>query len=152
MGRAGSRAQMTMKNKSARDTARRVFQIESDAIAGLIARLDAKFDDAVERLLGCKGRVVVTGLGKSGLIGRKIAATFASTGTPALFLHAADALHGDLGMLTHDDILLAISSSGETDELVDLVEAAKRLNLRLITLTANAQSTLALASELILDI
>jgi arabinose-5-phosphate isomerase len=96
--------------------------------------------------------VVVSGLGKSGLIGRKTAATFASTGTPSFFLHAAEALHGDLGMLTDKDVLLAISSSGETEELVELVEAAKRLGIHLITLTANSRSTLASASDVVLDI
>src|ERR1700683_2543674 len=99
-------------------TAKRVLQIESEAIAGLIDRLDERFESAVDLLRGCQGRVVVTGLGKSGLIGRKVAATFASTGSPSFFLHAAEALHGDLGMLTADDILLAISTSGETEELI----------------------------------
>jgi arabinose-5-phosphate isomerase len=133
-------------------TARRVLQIESEAIAGLIERLDARFENAVEMLYSCKGRVVVTGLGKSGLIGRKTAATFASIGTPSLFLHASEALHGDLGMLTGDDVLVAISSSGETEELIELVEAVKRLGVRLITLTANLKSTLASASNIVLDI
>jgi arabinose-5-phosphate isomerase len=132
--------------------AKRVLRIEADAIAGLIDRLDERFEQAIELLYGCKGRVVVTGLGKSGLIGRKIAATFASTGTPSLFLHAADALHGDLGILTSEDILLAISSSGETEELVELLETVKRLRIRLITLTSNSRSTLASASDVVLDI
>ena len=133
-------------------TAKRVLRIESEAIAGLIAHLDERFEKAVELLYACKGRVVVTGLGKSGLIGRKIAATFASTGTPSLFLHASEALHGDLGMLTGDDVLLAISSSGETQELIELVESVKRLGVQLITLTANPRSTLASASDIVLDI
>jgi arabinose-5-phosphate isomerase len=133
-------------------TAKRVLRIESEAIAGLIARLDERFENAVELLYTCKGRVVVTGLGKSGLIGRKIAATFASIGTPSLFLHASEALHGDLGMLTGDDVLLAISSSGETEELIELVEAVKRLGIHLITLTANPRSTLGSASNIVLDI
>jgi arabinose-5-phosphate isomerase len=118
----------------------------------LIARLDERFEKAVELLYACKGRVVVTGLGKSGLIGRKIAATFASIGTPSLFLHASEALHGDLGMLTGDDVLLAISSSGETEELIELVESVKRLGIHLITLTANPRSTLGSASNIVLDI
>ncbi len=134
------------------ETAKRVLRVESEAIAGLIARLDARFEKAVELLHGCKGRVVVTGLGKSGLVGRKIAATFASTGTPALFLHAGEALHGDLGMLTAGDVLLAISSSGETGELLELLESVKRLGVPLIALTANAKSTLAGASSIVLDI
>jgi arabinose-5-phosphate isomerase len=133
-------------------TAKRVLRIESEAIAGLIARLDERFEKAVELLYNCKGRVVVTGLGKSGLIGRKTAATFASIGTPSLFLHASEALHGDLGMLTGDDVLLAISSSGETQELVELVESVKRLGVQLIALTANPRSTLASASNIVLDI
>jgi arabinose-5-phosphate isomerase len=133
-------------------TAKRVLRIESEAIAGLIARLDERFEKAVELLYNCKGRVVVTGLGKSGLIGRKTAATFASIGTPSLFLHASEALHGDLGMLTGDDVLLAISSSGETQELIELVESVKRLGVQLIVLTANPRSTLASASNIVLDI
>src|SRR6202044_3015863 len=115
-------------------------------------RLDERFEKAVELLYACMGRVVVTGVGKSGLIGRKTAATFASIGTPSLFLHASEALHGDLGMLTGDDVLVAISSSGETEELIELVEAVKRLGVRLITLTANLKSTLAGASNIVLDI
>jgi len=133
-------------------TAKRVLRIESEAIAGLIERLDERFEKAVELLYACKGRVVVTGLGKSGLIGRKTAATFASIGTPSLFLHAAEALHGDLGMLTADDVLLGISSSGETEELVELVESVKRLGIHIISLTANPRSTLAAASDIVLDI
>jgi arabinose-5-phosphate isomerase len=133
-------------------TAKRVLRIESEAIAGLIARLDERFENAVELLYACKGRVVVTGLGKSGLIGRKTAATFASIGTPSLFLHASEALHGDLGMLTGDDVLLAISSSGETEELIELLESVKRLGIHLITLTANPRSTLGSASNIVLDI
>jgi arabinose-5-phosphate isomerase len=133
-------------------TARRVLRIEAEAIAGLIDRLDERFERAVELLHACRGRVVVTGLGKSGLIGRKIAATFASTGSPSFFLHAAEALHGDLGMLTASDVLLAISSSGETEELVELLEAVKRLGVHLITLTAAPASTLASASDIVLDI
>jgi arabinose-5-phosphate isomerase len=118
----------------------------------MIERLNERFEKAVEILYQCKGRVVVTGLGKSGLIGRKTAATFASTGTPSFFLHAAEALHGDLGMLTANDVLLAISSSGETEELLELVEAVKRLGIHLITLTAKPRSTLAGASDVVLDI
>ncbi len=138
--------------KSALETAKRVLQIEAQAISGLIERLDARFEAAVELLYACKGRIAVTGLGKSGLIGRKVAATFSSTGTPSFFLHAGDALHGDLGMLTDADVLLAISSSGETEELIEVVEAVKRLGARLVTLTAEPRSTLAAASDVVLDI
>jgi len=134
------------------DRAKRVLRIEAEAISDLIGRIGADFETAVEILYGCKGRVVVTGLGKSGIIGRKIAATFSSTGTPALFMHAAEALHGDLGMLAGGDAMLAVSASGETDELIDLLEAVKRLGLPLITLTARPNSTLARESEVVLDI
>jgi arabinose-5-phosphate isomerase len=134
------------------ETAKRVLRVESEAIAGLIERLDARFEKAVELLHACKGRVVVTGLGKSGLVGRKIAATFASTGTPALFLHTGEALHGDLGMLTAGDVMLAISASGETAELIELLETVKRLGVPLLALTANPKSTLAQASNIVLDI
>ena len=138
--------------KTTLETARRVLRIEAEAIEGLIERLDERFDKAVEVLYGCKGRVVVTGLGKSGLIGRKIAATFSSTGTPSLFLHAVEALHGDLGMLTSGDVLVAISASGETEELIELLEAVKRLGVQLITLTSGSQSTLAASSDIVLDV
>jgi arabinose-5-phosphate isomerase len=145
-------AAATRQAKSHLEIAKRVLRIEADAIAGLIERLDERFEKAVELLYSCKGRIVVTGLGKSGLIGRKISATFSSTGTPSIFLHAADALHGDLGTLTPADVLVAISSSGETDELVELLEAVKRLGVCMITLTANARSTMAAASDFVLDI
>jgi arabinose-5-phosphate isomerase len=138
--------------KMAIEGAKRVFQVEAEAIAGLAEHLDARFEKAVDIIYGCKGRAVVTGLGKSGLIGRKVAATFASMGTPSLFLHAADALHGDLGMLAAGDVLVAISSSGETQELVDLIEPAKRLGIPLIALTARANSPLGAASDVVLDI
>src|SRR3984957_18174565 len=134
------------------ETAKRVLRIESEAIAALIDRLDARLESAVEMLFACKGRVVVTGLGKSGLIGRKISATFASTGTPSLFLHAGDALHGDLGALVTGDVLLAISASGETGELVELLETVKRLGIQVIALTAKPQSSLGAASDIVLDI
>jgi len=134
------------------ETARRVLRIESEAIAALIDRLDARFENAVTALFNCKGRVVVTGMGKSGLIGRKISATFSSIGTPSFFLHAAEAAHGDLGMLVSDDVVLAISVSGETQELLDMIETLKRLGISLVTLTANSRSTLAAASDVVLDI
>jgi arabinose-5-phosphate isomerase len=134
------------------ETAKRVLRIEAEAIAGLIDRLDERFDRAVDLLFACKGRVVVTGMGKSGLIGRKISATFASTGTPSLFLHAAEAMHGDLGMLVGDDVIVAISYGGETEELLELLETSKRLGIHLITMTANPRSSLAAASDVVLDI
>ena len=138
--------------KAAMETAKRVFLVESEAIYALIERLDSRFEKAVDLLYKCKGRAVVTGLGKSGLIGRKVAATFSSMGTPSLFLHAADALHGDLGMLAAGDVLIAISASGETQELIDLIEPAKRLGTPLIALTANTNSPLATSSDVVLDI
>jgi arabinose-5-phosphate isomerase len=134
------------------DTARRVLKIEAQAIEDVLARLDASFEKAVELLFRCKGRVVVTGMGKSGLIGRKISATLSSTGTPSIFLHAADALHGDLGMLARGDAMLAVSYGGETEEIVRLLEALKRLEMPLVTLTGKTNSTLAEASEVVLDV
>ena len=134
------------------ETARRVLRIEAQAIQDVLARLDASFDRAVEVLFACKGRVVVTGMGKSGLIGRKISGTLSSTGTPSFFLHPADALHGDLGMLARGDALLAISYGGETQEILDLLETLKRLEIAIVTLTGNPQSTLAEASDVALDV
>ncbi len=134
------------------ETARRVLRIEAQALEDLLARLDERFNKAVEILLQCKGRVVVTGMGKSGLIGRKMAATFASTGTPSSFLHPAEALHGDLGMLVGEDVVLAISYGGETEEIIALLETIKRLSIPLVTLTGNLRSTLAAASDAVLDI
>jgi arabinose-5-phosphate isomerase len=134
------------------ETAKRVLRIEAEAIQGLLDRLNTDFDRATEILLQCKGRVVVTGLGKSGLIGRKVSATLASTGTPSLFLHPAEAMHGDLGMLVREDVLLAISYGGETEEIVQLLDTVKRLGIRLVTLTGNPRSTLAKASDVVLDI
>ena len=134
------------------DSARRVLRIEAQAITDLLGRLDSSFDRAVELLLACTGRVVVTGMGKSGLIGRKISATLSSTGTPSFFLHPAEALHGDLGMLARGDSLLAISYGGETPEILNLLEALKRLEIPIVTLTGNMKSTLAGASEVALDV
>jgi len=132
--------------------ARRVLRIEAQAIQDLAGRLNGEFERAVDVLFTCKGRVVVTGMGKSGLIGRKISATFASTGTPSLFLHPAEALHGDLGMLMRDDVLLAISYGGETEEILLLLETVKRLEVKLVTLTGETGSTLAGISDVVLDV
>jgi len=134
------------------DCARRVLRIEAQAIQDVLARLDRSFERAVDVLFECKGRVVVSGMGKSGLIGRKISATFSSTGTPSFFLHPAEALHGDLGMLARGDALLAVSYGGETEEIVRLLEALKRLEISLITLTGKTDSTLAEASDVVLDV
>lgn len=133
-------------------TARRVLQIEAQAIQDVLARLDATFDKAVDVLFACKSRVVVSGMGKSGLIGRKISATLSSTGTPSFFLHPAEALHGDLGTLARGDAMLAVSYGGETEEIVRLLEALKRLEIPLLTLTGKIQSTLGRASEVALDV
>ena len=134
------------------ETARRVLRIEAQAIENVLARLDHSFEKAVDLLFACKGRVVVTGMGKSGLVGRKISATFSSTGTPSFFLHPAEALHGDLGMLARGDVLLAITYGGETQEILNLLEALKRLEIPIVTFTGDPKSTLAGASEVVLDV
>src|SRR5206468_12393338 len=134
------------------ETARKVLEIEARTLAELVHRLDERFTRAVETMFACKGRVVVTGMGKSGLIGRKISATFSSTGTPSFFLHPAEALHGDLGMLARGDAMLAVSYGGETQEIIQLLEALKRLEMPLVTLTGCAQSTLAKASDVVVDV
>ena len=134
------------------DLARDVLEIEAGAVQALVARLDAQFTRAVEFLLNCKGRVVVSGIGKSGHIARKIAATLASTGTPALFVHAAEAAHGDLGMITRDDALIALSYSGEGDELLTMLPVAKREGTPLIAMTGNPGSSLAHLADVHLDV
>ena len=134
------------------DTAREVLRTEADAIARLIERLDHTFEHAVELLTATKGRVIVTGMGKSGLIAQKIAATFSSTGTPSFFLHPAEAIHGDLGMLVQGDTVVALSYSGETEEILRLLDRIKRLGIPLITMTGKNDSTLAQASDVVLDV
>lgn len=134
-----------------RSLARRVLQTEAAAILALVDRLDANFDRAVRMLFECQGRVIVTGMGKSGIICRKIAATLASTGTSAFFLHPAEATHGDLGVIQTNDVVLAISHSGETQEVVRLLEAIRRIGVRIITITGNPASTLAQAADVTLD-
>jgi arabinose-5-phosphate isomerase len=131
--------------------ARDTLAIEAAAVTALADRLDDRFVQAVAVLLGCAGRVVVTGMGKSGHIGRKIAATLASTGTPALFVHPAEASHGDLGMITPSDAVLAISNSGESDELVTIVPFIKRLGVPLVAITGRADSTLGRHASVVLD-
>ena len=135
-----------------RETARKVLEIEAEAIRELIPRLGESFDRAVETLLACTGRVVVTGMGKSGLIGQKISATLASTGTPSLFLHPAEAIHGDLGRIVKGDVLLAVSNSGDTEEILALVEWVRRLGSPLVALTGNPRSPLAQAADAHLDV
>jgi arabinose-5-phosphate isomerase len=131
---------------------KRVLEIEARAIAALVDRLDDRFAKAIDLLHRCTGKVVVSGMGKSGLIGQKIAATLASTGTPAFFVHPADGIHGDLGMLARQDALLAISNSGETEEVLKLLPFMKRLSLPVIALTGRTQSTLAKNSDVVLDV
>ena len=134
------------------ETARRVLRIEARAIEEVMARLDGAFERAVDLLLDCKGRVAVTGMGKSGLVARKISATLSSTGTPSFFLHPAEAVHGDLGMLARGDAMLGVSYGGETDEIVALLEALRRLEIPLLMLTGKPKSTLAEASAVALDV
>jgi arabinose-5-phosphate isomerase len=142
---------MPSKTASALDLARKVLKTEAAAILGLVDRIDARFEKAVELLLECRGRVIVTGMGKSGIISRKIAATLTSTGTSAWFLHPAEAIHGDLGAIREEDVVLALSHSGETDELIRLLESIRRIGARLIAMTGDPRSTLARAADVTLD-
>jgi arabinose-5-phosphate isomerase len=132
--------------------ARNVLKIEGEAVLALAGRLDHNFEKAVDIIHASKGRVVITGMGKSGIVGKKIAATLASTGTPSFFLHPAEASHGDLGMVTADDVIIAISNSGETEEIVGLIPFLKRFNVSLVSLTGSPCSTLAKSSDVHLDI
>lgn len=134
------------------ETAKRVLKIEAEAVEALIGRLNGNFSQAVGMILECPGRVVITGMGKSGLICQKIAATMASTGTPAFFLHPAEGLHGDLGMLMRGDVVIAVSNSGETEEITRILPVIKRMGLPLIAMTGNPGSTLARAGDVFLDI
>jgi arabinose-5-phosphate isomerase len=134
------------------DVAKKVLAIESEAVLALAQKLDSGFEKAIDVIYASKGRIVITGMGKSGLVGKKIAATLSSTGTPSFFMHPAEASHGDLGMVTADDVIIAISNSGETDEIVALIPFLKRFNVSLIALTGNPASTLARASDVNLDI
>lgn len=134
------------------DIAKKVLKIEAAAVSALTEKLNSDFEKAVEIIYQSKGRVVVTGMGKSGLVGKKIAATLASTGTPAFFLHPAEASHGDLGMVTSDDVIIAISNSGETEELINLIPFLKRFNVSLISMTGNPDSTLSKTADVTLDV
>jgi len=133
------------------DLARKVLRTEAAAILSLVDRVNADFERAVQLLFECRGRVIVTGMGKSGLICRKIAATLSSTGTSAWFLHPAEAIHGDLGAIRDDDVVLALSHSGETEEIIRLLEAIRRIGAKLIAMTGNGSSTLARAADVTLD-
>ena len=138
--------------RDVRRLAERVLRLEAEAILGVVPKLDERFDRAVELLHGCAGRVIVTGMGKSGLIGRKIAATLASTGTPAFFLHPAEGVHGDIGMVARGDVVLGLSNSGETDEMLAILPPLKRLGVPIVLLTGHPKSTLARQSEVVLDV
>jgi arabinose-5-phosphate isomerase len=131
--------------------ARRVLETEAAAILALVPRIDDRFERAIDLLRSCRGRVILTGMGKSGIICRKIAATLTSTGTASLFLHPAEALHGDLGVIQGDDVVIAISSSGETAEVLRLLETIRRVGARLVSITGSMSSTLAEASDVALD-
>jgi arabinose-5-phosphate isomerase len=134
------------------DTARKVLEIEARAILDLTRRVDASFDRAVDAIFACAGRVVVTGMGKSGIIAQKLSATLASTGTPSLYLHPADAVHGDLGRIVNNDVVIAISYGGETAEILALLPLVKRLGCPLVALTGNPRSTLAGLADVHLDV
>lgn len=134
------------------ETAKRVLQIEADAVLALQSRINGDFTQAIAMILACQGKVVVTGMGKSGLICQKIAATMASTGTPTFFLHPAEGIHGDLGMLAKGDVVIAISNSGETEEVCRILPVIKRMGLPLVSMSGNPKSTLAIAGDCHLDI
>lgn len=140
------------KSRTSLDAGRRVLDIEARAVQALIQRLDGGFSDAVDLLYDCKGKVVISGMGKSGLIGQKIAATMASTGTPSFFLHPAEGLHGDLGMLARRDVLIAISNSGETQEILQLLPFMERMGIPVVSIVGRMGSTLAKNSAVALDV
>jgi len=145
-------SQINVSERSILELAREVLEIEASSITKLVERLGEPFLKAINLLYGCKGRVIVTGMGKSGLIGKKIAATFSSTGTPSFYLHPAESTHGDSGVLTREDVVLAISNSGETSELLQLLPLIKRFDVKLIAFTGKLNSTLAQKSDVTLDI
>ncbi|HQP09930.1 MAG TPA: KpsF/GutQ family sugar-phosphate isomerase [Candidatus Omnitrophota bacterium] len=132
--------------------AREVIEIEAQAVKDLAKRIDANFSRAVDAMVKCKGRVIVTGMGKTGIIGRKIAATLSSTGTPSLWVHSAEAVHGDLGQVTKGDVVIVISSSGESDEIKRLLPLVKKIGSKIIAITGNMRSTLAQYSDIVLDV
>ena len=132
--------------------AQKVLQMEAEAILDLIPRIDEHFDAAVEMILACEGRVVMTGMGKSGIIAHKISATLASTGTPSFYLHPAEGIHGDLGMVTSGDVVIAMSNSGETGEVLNILPSLRRIGAKIIAMVGNAESTLAKNSDVVLDV
>ncbi len=129
-----------------------VLRMEAEAVLELIPRVDANFAAAISLILECNGRTVITGMGKSGIIGRKMAATFASTGTPSFYLHPAEGIHGDLGMVTADDVVIALSNSGETGEVLNILPSLRRIGAKMIAMVGNANSTLAKNSDVVLDV
>ena len=132
--------------------AQKVLQMEAEAILDLIPRIDEHFDAAVDMILSCEGRVIMTGMGKSGIIAHKISATLARTGTPSFYLHPAEGIHGDLGMVTADDVVIAMSNSGETGEVLNILPSLRRIGAKLIAMVGNAESTLAKNSDVVLDV
>ncbi len=142
---------VTTESMTELDLARKVLRVEAEAILGLVDRVDATFTAAVDVLFSCRGRVLLTGMGKSGLIGRKIAATLSSTGTSAFFLHPADAIHGDLGALQPDDVVVAVSYGGETGEILRLLETIRRVGARMVAVTGFPGSTLGEVADVTLD-
>lgn len=134
------------------DTARQVLKIEAQTLKRMIQRLDHRFTKAIDMMFRCKGRIILTGMGKPGFIARKIAATLASTGTPSFYLHPAEATHGDLGMVQETDLVIAISNSGETEEIVRLISSLKKIGVPLIALTSSKKSTLALHADVVLEL
>ncbi|NOT31308.1 MAG: KpsF/GutQ family sugar-phosphate isomerase [Planctomycetes bacterium] len=129
-----------------------VIRLEAETIAGLIERLDGRFDEAVERILACRGLVIVTGMGKAGLVGAKLSATLASTGTPSIALHPVEAMHGDLGRIRPDDVVLVLSNSGQTDELKNLLPHVRRIGAAILTITGDTDSSIAKLSDCVLDL
>ena len=134
------------------EEARRVIRVEADALAAMADRIDASFERAIDMIMSSPGRVIVSGMGKSGLVGQKIASTMASTGTPAFFLHPAEGIHGDLGMIMKGDVVIAISNSGETEEILRILPSVKRLGAHLIAMSGNPTSNLARSSDVFLDV
>ncbi|MDI6600647.1 MAG: SIS domain-containing protein [Thermoanaerobacteraceae bacterium] len=134
------------------ERAQYVLRTEAKSIEKVISSLDDNIEKAINLIYNCKGKLVITGLGKSGHIGKKLAATFSSTGTPSFFVHAAEALHGDLGMITKDDVVLAISNSGETKELLDMIPSLRIIGVKIISITGNRESSLAKTSDVHIEI
>ncbi|MDP8218112.1 MAG: KpsF/GutQ family sugar-phosphate isomerase [Candidatus Theseobacter exili] len=141
-----------LQGEALREIAKEVLLLEASAIKALVERIGESFDQAMDHLLECRGRVIVTGMGKPGIIARKISATLASTGTPSLYVHPAEATHGDLGMIQEEDVIVIISNSGETEEIVKLIPHLKKIGSKLIAMTGNMRSSLASYSDVVLDI